>query len=224
MIFKIICCGVSAKIQIPSPRKKLFVFKSVKNCLSNLKFSSSLVINIRSKIARSGTFSTWSRSGRGLRGVPVAHLRLDRHERRGLLRPWVRAHQEDAAGGWALLWFRYIALIYNMIIYFRWPSRASTRSPTTSPTISSRSRPSFWDQRLRLMYKKRGRCFKKPFDATLWPVWQRIPQANDNQTSSKRPLQYRSPPHTATRNQILQNTKRTKKQRKTWQDNVWRKY
>merc|ERR1712053_33916 len=41
----------------------------------------------------------------------------------------------------------------------RWPSRASTRSPTTSPTISSRSRPSFRDQRLRLMYKKRGRCF-----------------------------------------------------------------
>ena len=69
------------------------------------------------------------------------------------------------------------------------------------------------DQRLRLMYKKRGRCFKKPLDATLWPVWQRIPQANDNQTSSKRPLQYRNPPHTATRNQILQNTKRTKKNR-----------
>ena len=108
----------------------------------------------------------------------------------------------------------HITLIYNMFIYFRWPSRASTRSPTTSPTISSRSRPSFRDQRLRLMYKKKGRCFKKPFDATLWPVWQRIPQANDNQTSSKRPLQYRSPPHTATRNQILQNTKRTKKTEK----------
>ena len=114
----------------------------------------------------------------------------------------------------ALIYNDITILIYNMIIYYRWPSRASTRSPTTSPTIFSRSRPSFRDQRLRLMYKKKGRCFRKPFDAKLlWPVWQRIPQANDNQTSSKRPLQYRSPPHTATRNQILQNTKRTKKNR-----------
>ena len=57
----------------------------------------------------------------------------------------------------------HITLIYNMIIYYRWPSRASTRSPTTSPTISSRSRPSCQRPETATDVQEERKMFQKAF-------------------------------------------------------------